>query len=153
MLQDATPYAGPASPPAAPAAPAAEDACTLTLRLRLWLETSDGVGFGIGRLQLLRATARSGSLKAAAKEMGMSYRAAWGKIKRTEEVLGIALLVKHGGEKSSYQVTEAGRAFLQTYVDWFDAVEAFALARAQAMFSQPVRPFAPSVAPEQNPDV
>lgn len=127
-----------------------DSACALTLRLRLWLETSDGVGFGIGRLQLLQATQRTGSLKAAAKEMGMSYRAAWGKIKRTEEVLGIPLLEKLGGEKSCYQVTDAGRAFLQTYTAWFNAVEAYALAAAREMFQLPVQPYASGIQPEQN---
>lgn len=136
MLQDAMPCDGQPSPPPTP-----PNGQSLTLRLRLWLESTDGVGFGIGRLQLLQATERSGSLKAAAKEMSMSYRAAWGKIKRTEEVLGFPLLEKHGGEKSGYQVTPAGRAFLQAYVEWFAAVEAYAQAKAEALFKAPIIPY------------
>lgn len=47
---------------------------------------------------LLDAVNRLGSLNAAAKELGMSYRAAWGKIKATEKALGIKLLeVTTGG--------------------------------------------------------
>ena len=48
---------------------------------------------------LLESIDRLGSLSAASKELGMSYRAAWGKIKATEKVLGIKLLeVTTGGK-------------------------------------------------------
>ena len=54
------------------------------VRVHIWLETVDGVAFGMGRLLLLDAIEETGSLKAAAEQLGMSYRAAWGKIKSTE---------------------------------------------------------------------
>ncbi len=48
---------------------------------------------------LLESVDRLGSLNAAAKELGMSYRAAWGKIKATEKALGLKLLeVTTGGK-------------------------------------------------------
>ena len=46
--------------------------------LNLWLETTEGVLFGMGRAELLDKIEECGSLKKAAEEMGMSYRAAWG---------------------------------------------------------------------------
>jgi molybdate transport system regulatory protein len=60
------------------------------VRLHLWLETEKGVFFGLGRLKLLEQIQSGRSLKGAAESLGMSYRAAWGKIKNTEDVLGVA---------------------------------------------------------------
>ncbi|HHT9106902.1 MAG TPA: winged helix-turn-helix domain-containing protein, partial [Candidatus Wujingus californicus] len=51
---------------------------------KIWLEENGGVAFSEGRKMLFDAIARRGSLNAAAKELGMSYRAAWGKVKATE---------------------------------------------------------------------
>ena len=66
---------------------------------KIWLEEKGGVAFAEGRRMLLESIDRLGSLNAASKELGMSYRAAWGKIKATEKVLGIRLLkVARGGK-------------------------------------------------------
>ncbi len=56
--------------------------------------------FGLGRLKILDAIERKGSIQAAAKELGMSYRGVWGRIKATEERLGEPLLYRNiGGKK------------------------------------------------------
>lgn len=68
-------------------------------KCKIWLEEKGGVAFAEGRRMLLEAIDRLGSLNAAAKELGMSYRAAWGKIKATEKALGIKLLVVATGGK------------------------------------------------------
>ena len=60
-------------------------------RLHLWLETGDGMLLGLGRIQLLELVEELGSLNKAASAMGMSYRAAWGRMKQTETVIGEAL--------------------------------------------------------------
>ncbi|GIL19540.1 MAG: LysR family transcriptional regulator [Candidatus Jettenia sp.] len=71
----------------------------MKVKCKIWLEEKDGVAFAEGRRMLLEAVNRLGSLHAAAKELGMSYRAAWGKIKATEKVLGVKLLeVTTGGK-------------------------------------------------------
>ncbi len=56
--------------------------------------------FGLGRLRMLDAIQRNGSLNAAAKELKMSYRGLWGKIKATEEGLGSPLLLRNTGGTS-----------------------------------------------------
>ncbi len=68
-------------------------------KCKIWLEEKGGVAFAEGRRMLLEAIDRLGSLNAAAKELGMSYRAAWGKIKATEKALGVKLLVVATGGK------------------------------------------------------
>lgn len=54
---------------------------------------------GLGRLLLLEAIRDEGSLKKAAERLGMSYRAAWGKLKSTEEALAQPLLEKASGSR------------------------------------------------------
>ena len=44
------------------------------VRLRLWLETGEGMLFGAGRAELLEEIERSGSLKRAAQNLGISDR-------------------------------------------------------------------------------
>jgi len=105
-----------------------------TVRLHLWLERSGGTVFGMGRLQLLERIETCGSLKAAAEDLGMSYRAAWGKLKASEEALGIALVEKVGGNKSGCRLTQEGIALAGAYRTWFAEVERHAVSRAGALF-------------------
>lgn len=51
---------------------------------------------GSGRRELLLMIAEMGSLRQAAKHLGMSYRSAWGKLRRTEYLLGWKLVEKRG---------------------------------------------------------
>lgn len=71
----------------------------MDVKFKIWFEEKGDVAFAEGRRMLLEAVERLGSLNAAAKELGMSYRAAWGKIKATEKALGMKLLeVTTGGK-------------------------------------------------------
>jgi len=105
------------------------------MRLHLWLETEKGLFFGMGRQRLLECIRSGLSLKAAADHLGMSYRAAWGKIKQTEKVLGIALIEKKGGNRSGYQLTPAGEMLTARFGQWYTEVEQFALARSRTLMS------------------
>ena len=68
------------------------------VKSKVWLEDRQGrITFGLGRMRTLKPTQKCGSLNAAAKDLKMSYRAVWGKIKVTEEALGKPLLVKSQG--------------------------------------------------------
>jgi len=71
------------------------------IRSKIWIEDENGkVLFGPGRLKILEAVVRHGSIHAAAKELEMSYRAVWGKIKNTEDLLGKPLLIRQIGGTS-----------------------------------------------------
>lgn len=113
----------------------------LTLRVHLWMESGGGMVFGLGRVQLLEQVQRLGSLNKAAKELGMSYRAAWGRIKRTEEALGEVLLTKASGRKG-YELTPLAETLLQDFALWHQEVEAYALERAKARLPWKIRAFA-----------
>lgn len=65
---------------------------------KIWLE-KDKTIFGEGLFKLLSHISSLGSISQAAKSMGMSYRAAWGKIKVAEKRLGVKLVTTQvGGE-------------------------------------------------------
>ena len=111
------------------------------VRLHLWMESGGGTVFGMGRLHLLERIESCGSLKAAAEELGMSYRAAWGKLKASEEALGLALVEKLGGNKSGCQLTAEGAALAKAFRLWFAEVERYAVSRAGVIFPFACCPF------------
>lgn len=118
------------------------------LRVHLWLESKGGMLFGLGRVQLLELVERLGSLNQAAKALGMSYRAAWGRIKRTEEALGEPLLAKASGRKG-YELTPLAASLLKDFALWHQEVEDYALERAKARLPWDVKPFAGPFAGQQ----
>ena len=101
-----------------------------TMRMHLWLETDDGVLFGLGRLQLLRKVEQCGSLKGAAEALGMSYRGAWGKIKATEQLFGEKLIERAGSRREGYHLTQFGSGLARDFDQWYREVETFALAKS-----------------------
>lgn len=103
-------------------------------RLQLWLSDAQDHGFGHGRMQLFQLIDELGSLSKAARSLGMSYRAAWGKIKEMEQATGTALVCSQGSKREGYSLTPEGRALLQAFGLWFDDVQAYAVARAQSYF-------------------
>jgi len=71
------------------------------IRSKIWIEDqSRNVVFGLGRLKILDAIDRLGSIQAASKELKMSYRALWGRIRATEERLNRPLLIRNKGGRS-----------------------------------------------------
>jgi len=127
-----------------------------TIRLHLWLETPQGVYFGLGRALLLDKIDRYGSLQKAADSLGMSYRAAWGKIRKTEEILGIKLIAPGSCKREGYRLTEQGREVMEKFAIWFETVEQEALKAAQKTLPWKVQGFSrnsdPSpLSPDKNP--
>lgn len=52
----------------------------LCIKSKIWIENENGeIVFGAGRLYILKAVSRFGSINAAAQELHMSYRAVWEK--------------------------------------------------------------------------
>ncbi|MDG6220177.1 MAG: NUDIX domain-containing protein [Candidatus Thermoplasmatota archaeon] len=81
-----------------------------------------------GRIKLLEKVQEKGSITAAAQEMGMSYRHAWGMLKKMEEAMGTALVESHrgGSSRGNSTLTEQGRTLLEYYRSRTDAVESAA---------------------------
>ena len=109
-------------------------------RLHIWLETKDGMLLGLGRIQLLELVEELGSLNKAAAAMGMSYRAAWGRMKQTETVIGSAL-VERSGPKKGFQLTPLGHEVVRLFRAWHHDVEQYALERARDIFPWATNPY------------
>jgi molybdate transport repressor ModE-like protein len=74
---------------------------TLVPRVKIWLESGGRYAFGFGISEILQAVDRTGSIKQAAGELGLSYRHVWGRIKEAERALGRRLVVTQVGGKGS----------------------------------------------------
>ena len=85
---------------------------------KLWLETEEGHVFGPGVFSLLTRIDETGTLKEAAQSLGMSYRYAWGLIRRAEETLGEPLISASKGGRlggGSTEITELGRDLVEDF--------------------------------------
>lgn len=105
------------------------------VHLQLWLEGENGEGFGRGRVELLKLVEELGSLSKAAKQLGMSYRGAWGKLKKAERIVGASLVEAAGTKREGYVLTPEGKELVRRFQQWYEDVESFANKRAAALFS------------------
>lgn len=90
----------------------------LTPRVKIWLELDGQYVFGRGLCRMLSAVEETGSIKAAAVEVGKSYRYVWGRIKDAEETLGISLVTAHvgGAGVRRSELTPRARELLTDYL-------------------------------------
>lgn len=96
------------------------------LKYKIWLETQDHVSLlGEGKWQLLKAIKQTGSLQAAVKEVGYSYRQTWENLKRIEEKLGFKLIEKsRGGEKGGKtMLTPKGERIVAFFDKLYERIE------------------------------
>jgi molybdate transport system regulatory protein len=95
---------------------------------KIWLETEEGYVFGPGVYSLLRKIGEMGTLKGAAEALGMSYRFAWGLLKKAEEKLGEPLVESHKGGRSGgggVDITDVGLRFLKEFSEVEQAINKF----------------------------
>ena len=98
----------------------------LVPHMKIWLSCGKDEGvFGDGKCLLLKAIERTGSLRAAAESVRISYRKAWGDIKKAEKTLGMEIVARErggvGGGKTT--LTEAGLRWMRFYSEFRSEVE------------------------------
>lgn len=103
----------------------------MEVKLRIWIEKNGQLLFGRGREILLLAIDETGSLNQAAKKLNMSYRAAWGRLKASEDRLGMKLTETSGKKKRGMELTKEGRDFLEKYRILRQETEEFLSSRAK----------------------
>jgi len=86
----------------------------MEIKYKVWIENNGKVMFGKGRDDILKAIDEQRSLNAAAKKLEMSYRAAWGRLKASEERIGIKL-VNIGIHDKTMQLTPQARAIIERF--------------------------------------
>jgi molybdate transport system regulatory protein len=96
------------------AAPSRE---SLGLGGSLWLHTAGETVAGAARIALLKAIGETGSITAAAKAVGISYKAAWEAVDAMNNLAGVALVVRATGGKGGGGTTLTPRAhrLIETY--------------------------------------
>ena len=95
-------------------------------RFKLWLSTKDTEGvFGDGKWRLLRTIENAGSLSAASQSLRISYRKAWGDLKKAQDALNIALVEKQRGGNIGGQtiLTSDGKKWLSAYAKFRGDIE------------------------------
>lgn len=117
-----------------------EQSTHYNVRTKLWLHDEDGkVIFGMGRTKMLEAIERCGSINAAAKELKMSYRAVWARIKATEERLGgQPLLVRSKGGASGGGATLT--PFAKDLIKQYRALREGVLAQSDKLYKKHCEP-------------
>ncbi len=69
------------------------ESVTFRLRCKIWLENDDGKPvIGEGRLRILQAVSRTGSISKAAKALNQPFRNVWTKIKDAERQCGFKIV-------------------------------------------------------------
>lgn len=84
---------------------------------RLRIVVRPGLVLGPGKIDLLEAIDRSGSISGAGRELGMSYRRAWLLVSALNEMFGRPVVATSPGGTGGggAQVTEFGHAVVQAY--------------------------------------
>ncbi len=88
-------------------------------RLRLRIEFDGEHTLGPGKVQLLQAVDERGSISAAARSMGMSYRHAWEMLDDVNRCFGGRVLETETGGRAGggARVTGFGKALIARYLD------------------------------------
>ena len=87
----------------------------MKIKAKFWIEKDGEVVLGSGKTSLLLAVDRLGSIQRAAEEFGMSYRHAWGVIRKIEHRVGFKIIkTKLGGKDGGgAQLTLEGKTFIE----------------------------------------
>jgi molybdate transport system regulatory protein len=90
----------------------------LFVGFKFWFETENKYAFGEGAFKLLKAISKSHSLVKAADSVNMSYRYAWGIIRKIEETVKTPVVTSYRGGKDGggrSELTDKGRFLLESY--------------------------------------
>ena len=103
-------------------------------RIKVWIEVGGRPAFGDGKLRWLECIDETGSLRAAAQALAMSYRGLWGRLRAAEQRLGFRLIVRRtgGAGGGGVQLTEEGRALVALYRRFRRGLDQWVAERFQA---------------------
>jgi molybdate transport system regulatory protein len=85
------------------------------VKTKVWLELGGDFFAGDGGIHLLGGIQRHGSLAQTVREIGWSYRHAWGYLRRAERALGTPIVRNRAGRGAArgMELTETGHLLLE----------------------------------------
>jgi len=98
----------------------------LKAKFKLWLNTRNIEGvFGDGKWRLLKTVESTGSLTAASESLHISYRKAWGDLKKAQDALNVPLVEKYRGGILGGQttLTKQGKKWVKAYTRFHSDIE------------------------------
>ncbi len=98
----------------------------LNARYKLWLTLDNGEGvLGDGKWLLLTTIDELGSITKAVEKLGISYRKAWGNLRKMEQLLDVPIIEKQRGGASggSTTLTPQGAVIIKAYKKFHDDFE------------------------------
>ena len=86
-------------------------------RVRVRLDFGEGRRIGPGKIDLIDAVGRTGSIAAAGRSMGMSYRRAWLLVSAVNQMFDEPVVASHAGgrEGGGAVLTDFGRRLVEAY--------------------------------------
>lgn len=111
------------------------------LKLKVQLYSGEEIAMGPGKADLLDAIEREGSISAAARSMGMSYRRAWMLVDAMNRSFAEPLVETHpgGGREAGAKVTETGHRLRAAYRELVGQAEAGTRGRALETLTDALR--------------
>ena len=88
---------------------------TWSARPRWRIQRGEEIALGPGKADLLEAIEQAGSISAAARDLGMSYRRAWLLVEAMNAMFREPLVATTSWRRGGARLTEAGRAVLALY--------------------------------------
>jgi molybdate transport system regulatory protein len=96
------------------------------ITIRVFLKIAPDTRIGLGKIQLLEAVERTGSISAAARSLNMTYRRAWELLHHMNQAFGRPVVTGHAGGTGGAEVTELGRDLVSRYRTIEQEAQAFA---------------------------
>ena len=111
------------------------------MRHKVWLDAGRRFALGAGGVDLLRAIEATGSIRAAARQVGWSYRHTLAYLDNSEAALGYPLVerARGGNERGGAQLTPEGRQFLGRYTVFRRQLDAALERLSRSAFGVPVK--------------
>jgi molybdate transport system regulatory protein len=110
----------------------------MNINSKIWLEKDGKPILGAGRLNLLKAVDREGSISKAAKMMNISFRRAWSALESAEKNIGIKLLErrKGGAGGGSSCLTPQAKILIRKFDQLIDDTKTFSTRRFKSLFDE-----------------
>ncbi len=88
-----------------------------TVHSKVWLAVSGEPFMGEGRMEILRAIERNGSILGASTETGIPYRKIWGAIRHMERCVGYPLVIaqRGGAQGGGASLTDDARELMDRF--------------------------------------